>query len=640
MTNEELLKKTFTQEQRNWLAANGKKALGSTQEEKLGDLAKQLFENKVWANKTDKVHLAKVMGASKKSLDLNALGTVAGFSGKDSGLQFLNAYFGGEKDKAERDAWRVRIKDIYGDAAWDNVKKILRQAQTDVMDAEIAKNRADIIEGNAEGQGIGDWLASAALGIAAPRSKNAIKESREIGYGDILGDLGENIAYSAIPAGRIGQGVSKGIAAIGRNLPIIKNNARGAGKILGGALSEFIAPVAVEGMDVALGNHDTFEWENPAIGGAINLGVNKGLGRSAGLLLGTLGKKVSTKIPKPIRERLEGVKSQSEKLEDLVEDAESTIRMANETSPRAAMDETLRSGKFMPSSEEQQKAIDIMTLKDAADYTKKDADKKVKAIKEEIETDKDILADWEAELQGLKMQEETFGVTPDEQLRIKELQEDLIPDQKNNIDRSSEELDLAERAVKAREIMDNLPENLSPEQLANKGEYDATNWYAVKPTSFKGAGDVEKVLGLKEGLFAEHPELLGLYGKKPKSKPSDILGEAAMTWAVNKSGEDSDASMLNTLFGVSTKDLRESQEQKREQRKLTKAADVMNLEGVNEDDRAYLEEIKRTAGTDKDVLKGFGVGNTPKFRNWYLLRGADLVKNLAPQLYRPTFEVE
>jgi hypothetical protein len=194
--------------------------------------------------------------------------------------------------------------------------------------------------------------------------------------------------------------------------------------------------------------------------------------------------------------------------------------------------------------------------------------------------------------------------------------------------------------VKAREIMDNLPDKLSTEQLVNKGEYGDKNWYAVKPTSFKGAGDVEKVLGLKEGLFAEHPELLGLYGKKPKSKPSDILGEAAMTWAVNKSGEDSDASMLNTLFGVSTKDLRESQEQKREQRRLTKAADVMNLEGVNEDDKAYLEEIKRTAGTDKDVLKGFGVGNTPKFRNWYLLRGADLVKNLAPQLYRPTFDVE
>ncbi len=640
MTNQELIKKTFTQEQRNWLAENGKKASGSTQEEKLGDLAKQLFDNKVWANKADKVNLAKVMGSSKKSLDLNTLGTVAGFSGKDSGLQFLNAFFGGEKDKAERDAWRVRIKDIYGDAAWDNAKKVLRQAKTDMMNAEIAKNRADIIEGNAEDQGIGDWLLSAAYGIFAPRSKRSIKEGREVSVGDILGDIGENLAYSAIPAGRIGQGMSKGIAAVGRNLPIIKNNARGAGKILGGALSEFTAPLAVEGMDVALGNHDKFEWENPAIGGAVNLGVNKGLGRSAGLLLGTLGKKVSTRIPKPIRERLEGVKSQSEKLEDLVEEAENTVRMANETTPRAAMDETLRSGKFMPSTDEQQKAIDIMTLKDAADYTKKDADKKVKDIKEEINTDKDILADWEAELQGLKMQEETFGITPDDKLRIKELEEDLIPDQKNNLVRSAKELDLAERAVKAREIMDNLPDKLSAEQLANKGEYGATNWYAVKPTSFKSANDVEKVLGLKEGLFAENPELLGLYGKKPKSKPSDILGEAAMTWAVNKSGEDSDASMLNTLFGVSTKDLRENQEKKREQRKLTKAADVMKLDDVDEADKLYLEEIKRTAGTDKDVLKGFGVGNTSKFRNWYLLRGADLVKNLAPQLYRPTFEVE
>lgn len=633
----------FTEKQKAWLIENDLWFQDADSDKELEALrAKALYDADMASSVENRRELAKAADAGSPSYLLKAIAVTADkdkYADKDGVKKFVDDFFS-EKNRGVRDRWEDKINDAYGEGAWDNVKKILRNARIDMMNAEIAKNRADIIEGNAKGQGIGDWLASAAFGIVAPRSKNAIKEGREVGSKEILGDIGENVAYSLIPAGKIGQGMSKGLAAIGKNLPIIKNNARGAGKILGGALSEFIAPTAVEGMDVALGNHDKFEWENPAIGGAINLGVNKGLGRSAGLLLGTLGKKVSTKLPKPIRERLEGVKSQSEKLEDLVEDAESTIRMANETSPRAAMDETLRSGKFMPSTDEQQKAIDIMTLKDAADYTKKDADKKVKAIKEEIDTDKDILSDWEAELQGLKMQEETFGVTPDEKLRIKELEEELIPDQKNSLDRSAEELDLAERAVKARDIMDKLPDELSAEQLANKGEYGATNWYAVKPTSFKGASDVEKVLGLKEGLFAEHPELLGLYGKKPKSKPSDILGEAAMTWAVNKSGEDSDASMLNTLFGVSTKDLRESQEQKREQRKLTKAADVMNLDGVNEDDRAYLEEIKRTAGTDKDVLKGFGVGNTPKFRNWYLLRGADLVKNLAPQLYRPTFEVE
>lgn len=633
----------FTEKQKAWLIDNDLWFQDADSDQELEALrAKALYDADMASSVENRRELAKAADAGFPSYLLKAIAVTADkdkYADKDGVKKFIDDFFS-EKNRGVRDRWEDKINDAYGEGAWDNVKKILRNARIDMMNAEIAKNRADIIEGNAKGQGIGDWLASAAFGLVAPRSKNAVKEGRDPSAREILGDAGENVAYAFIPAGKIGQGMSKGLAAIGKNLPLIKNNARGAGKILGGALSEFIAPTAVEGMDVALGNHDTFEWENPAIGGAINLGVNKGLGRSAGLLLGTLGKKVSTKIPKPIRERLEGVKSQSEKLDDLVEDAESTIRLANETSPRAAMDETLRSGKFMPSSDEQQKAIDIMTLKDAADYTKKDAGKKVKAIKDEIETDKDILSDWEAELQGLKMQEETFGVTPDEKFRIKELEEDLIPDQKNNLVRSSKELDLAERAVKAREIMDNLPDKLSAEQLANKGEYGATNWYAVKPTSFKGAGDVEKVLGLKEGLFAEHPELLGLYGKKPKSKPSDILGEAAMTWAVNKSGEDSDASMLNTLFGVSTKDLRESQAQKREQRKLTKAADVMNLEGVNEDDKAYLEEIKRTAGTDKDVLKGFGVGNTPKFRNWYLLRGADLVKNLAPQLYRPTFEVE
>lgn len=440
----------FTEKQKAWLIDNDLWFQEADSDKELEALrAKALYDADMASSVENRRELAKAADAGFPSYLLKAIAVTADkdkYADKDGVKKFINDFFS-EKNRGVRDRWEDKINDAYGEGAWDNVKKILRNARIDMMNAEIAKNRADIIEGNAEGQGIGDWLASAAFGLVAPRTKNAYKEGREVRSGDILGDLGENVAYSLIPAGKIGQGMSKGLAAVGRNLPIIKNNARGAGKILGGALSEFIAPTAVEGMDVALGNHDTFEWENPAIGGAVNLGVNKGLGRSAGLLLGTLGKKVSTKIPKPIRERLEGVKSQSEKLDDLVEDAESTIRLANETSPRAAMDETLRSGKFMPSSDEQQKAIDIMTLKDAADYTKKDADKKVKAIKDEIETDKDILSDWEAELQGLKMQEETFGITPDEKFRIKELEEDLIPDQKNNLVRSSKELDLAERAV-------------------------------------------------------------------------------------------------------------------------------------------------------------------------------------------------
>ena len=79
MTNEELLKKTFTQEQRNWLAEHGEPVRG-TQTEMLSDLAKQLHNAKVYSNKDERVKLVKTINRTGKVYDLQSFATAAGFS--------------------------------------------------------------------------------------------------------------------------------------------------------------------------------------------------------------------------------------------------------------------------------------------------------------------------------------------------------------------------------------------------------------------------------------------------------------------------------------------------------------------------------------------------------------------------------
>jgi hypothetical protein len=55
---------------------------------------------------------------------------------------------------------------------------------------------------------------------------------------------------------------------------------------------------------------------------------------------------------------------------------------------------------------------------------------------------------------------------------------------------------------------------------------------------------------------------------------------------------------------------------------------------ASDDDKKFMKMVV----DNPDVLKGMGKGNTPAFRNWYLLRGSDILRGT--ELYRPTFEVE
>jgi hypothetical protein len=111
---------------------------------------------------------------------------------------------------------------------------------------------------------------------------------------------------------------------------------------------------------------------------------------------------------------------------------------------------------------------------------------------------------------------------------------------------------------------------------------------------------------------------------------------------VNKAGTDSDAQVASTITrgAVDPKKLRKEQYERREKKKMDKAASVL-LENVSRDydltdeDRKWLGMIEKNPG----MVMGYGkdAGSTD-FTLWMIRRGTDLLSNT--ELARPAFKVE
>ena len=136
-----------------------------------------------------------------------------------------------------------------------------------------------------------------------------------------------------------------------------------------------------------------------------------------------------------------------------------------------------------------------------------------------------------------------------------------------------------------------------------------------------------------------------------RAKALDAVTQAAESWAVNKYGSKKDATPV--LGGVSNlvqsvapdlniqnwmQDQRKGNMAKAEKKYKQSVADKviggLDKSELTPDDAKYLDIIRK----NPDVLKGMGEGNKPGFRNWYLLRGSDILRGT--DLYRPTFDVE
>lgn len=569
MTNEEIIRKNFTREQIDWLAKNGRKATGSTQEEKLSDLANQLFEAQVWSSKDDKVKLADIIGRKGNSYDLNSLAQAAGFSDSEeggktvrAGKKFLDAYFGNNSPKTERDLWRVRIKDKYGDDGWDKAKKVLQFAENDRMRAKIDRDRRDILEGNAKDQGALDWAASALWGLVSPRTKKAVLDDREVTGGDIAGDILSNAAY-AVP----GSLIARPGMALASKVPGI------ASQVLGKAVqagAQFAAPAAVYGIDKALGNET--DIYDPLLGGLANMGVNKVLGPALGRAMAITGGKISSRLPAPLREALEGAKGPRERARETVERARNTV-------------------KELEHPEKEYEDAFVRGLSSSDKYGRIGNAEKILAI----------------------------AGTADR----------LTPE-------------VSAQLASARKFS-NQVRDLAKDRPGTAGDmaFEPEYWLARKvapivhpKASAEGLGKWSKEY---EKVLRANPELMTLFQKEPLPSKADV----ALAYAVNKYGGDRTGANVaaQALTGgqLDPKKVRQDQEERRlKKRQGAEAEQILRprLEGLTGQDREFLQAI-----IDRpEIIQGYGIGNSQEFRNWYLLRGQELLQDT--KYFRPTTEVK
>lgn len=571
MTNAELLHKNFTTEQINWLAQNGKKAQGNTPDEKLADLARQLFSANVYATVDQKKSLAKLAGAGDLTYELQNLGQAAGFSDYKegdktvtAGDQFYDAYFGGNRNKTDRDLWRVRIKDKFGNDGWKNAKKVLEGESRNRMEAQIAKDREELFD---------SMPGSSIVELFRPRAAQAMKEGRDPTWRENLGDLGEQALY-AMPVGR----AAGAVTGAARVLP---GAARGAVKVLSNVAAQGAAPLAVSVMDDKLGNRD-FDWTDVGIGTATNLGVNKGLARLLGPAYQLAMGKVRGRMPESVVRFLEGGEPAETKAKNLVQEAYDKLKKHYAESNEDYLRKIARGETTNRLSDEELKRY--TNIAHLGDY--------VKEYRGLIQDQMGNLLKGETPMAGKKGVASLIGKDPTWQIDLASAQ-----GQKKNFDRMLEDL-----------------------LFTTVGSEEAT------------------------AAIAKDPILSSLFYRPTKREiANDLAGDMIQTYAVNKMGSDKDASIIGAAIpgGLNVKEIRKEQAKDREQKRQAGAAKVLGSwagqqQGLTKEDQDFLGLIARKP----EVIQGYGEGNSPRFRNWFLLRGQDLLRESGSDLFRPAFTTE
>lgn len=572
------LKEKFTKSQLDFLINNNVKPQGNSDAEVLANYARVLWDNRQWSGKEGAFKLNKIINAPGAVFDLHGIAEAAGFSDRQEGdtkipatSQFLDAYFGGEKDRGTRERWRTGIVEKYGDGAWDKAQKVIRRAENDRMNAGIADARRKEIDPSLSEASIGKWGTSALMGLFTPRRKQAYLEGRDPSFSETIGDIGQNILYAA-PAGKIAQGVK----AVGKSST--------ASKVLGNLMAQAAAPTAVVGMDQALGNKD-YTWDealtDAAIGTATNLGVNKGIAKILGPAYQMAMGKVRGRLPQGVIDFLEGNAPAKEKAQEKVDEAvDRLFKHYHETVGQALRDVANGRKPAMLNGDELQKVKDIVEL---GDYIRSGESSDLSdALTQAIKRNQ----------QGVKAVTEGIGKEPLWQLDTQTLDEMKKP---------------------------------FTESFAN----------ILKDTPYTQQTDAVKRAVMND------PELLALFYKKtPREAFDDAALDAIKTWGVNKYGSDKDAGIVMNTFGTPVKELRKEQaeDRKERERKASASRILGDLEragtSLTDEDAKWLKKIEQNPG----MVQGYGEGNSPAFRNWMLLRGADLL-NGTP-LYRPAFEVE
>lgn len=603
----------FTPEQRTWYANYGKPVSG-TNDQIVADVARQLFDANVYENEKQLNDLVRKIKAVSQTYDLESLATAAGVSAdsaRTASKILVDDYY--KVPESERELWNAGVNLEYGP---DGSEKMRR-----VIDAE-KRNRE-----YADRHKVG--TAAKVLGtIFAPRSLEAIQSGQAEGWKDALMskhgalDLGENVLM-ALPFGGWAGLLSKGARGA-------KAAKAAASAVLGAA----VAPHAVEAMDWAA-YHNTPE-QNPdravysegdaILGtgtnlvapwalGEIGTGMGKWFGYGNAANKGAPGVSEQTlDILKDMKKTGEWVKPSEESI-----DAVSTI---NSTMSREEAAASVGASQFAEASTKEAQANslrlqagDILESGHIVDnaplinYKLKEADK----------------LDKEAEaLRNKKM-------TKLEEARVSRAMEGAP---------RNDARDYIEAGFLEKRVRDIKKDGLDDGMGMSVGELlelaKSSDMYKDKISDILRFGN--------EFQNADYMDYLSL--KNPALKHA---ANAVKTWMVNKYGSKRDADVItgqasrllaniDPWLNISNNLAEKKQEAvDRKVRDLQKshAGQILSMDKtLTDEDRDWLKKIQ----DNPSIVTGIGEGNSARFRNWFLLRGQDLMRGTS--LFRPTPSVE
>lgn len=603
----------FTPEQRTWYANYGKPVSG-TNDQIVADVARQLFDANVYENEKQLNDLVRKIKAVSQIYDLESLATAAGVSAdsaRTASKILVDDYY--KVPESERELWNAGVNLEYGP---DGSEKMRR-----VIDAE-KRNRE-----YADRHKVG--TAAKVLGtIFAPRSLEAIQSGQAEGWKDALMskhgalDLGENVLM-ALPFGGWAGLLSKGARGA-------KAAKAAASAVLGAA----VAPHAVEAMDWAA-YHNTPE-QNPdravysegdaILGtgtnlvapwalGEIGTGMGKWFGYGNAANKGAPGVSEQTlDILKDMKKTGEWVKPSEESI-----DAVSTI---NSTMSREEAAASVGASQFAEASTKEAQANslrlqagDILESGHIVDnaplinYKLKEADK----------------LDKEAEaLRNKKM-------TKLEEARVSRAMEGAP---------RNDARDYIEAGFLEKRVRDIKKDGLDDGMGMSVGELlelaKSSDMYKDKISDILRFGN--------EFQNADYMDYLSL--KNPALKHA---ANAVKTWMVNKYGSKRDADVItgqasrllaniDPWLNISNNLAEKKQEAvDRKVRDLQKshAGQILSMDKtLTDEDRDWLKKIQ----DNPSIVTGIGEGNSARFRNWFLLRGQDLMRGTS--LFRPTPSVE
>ena len=603
----------FTPEQRTWYANHGKPVSG-TKDQMVADVARQLFDANVYANEKQVNDLVRKIKAVSQTYDLESLATAAGVSAdsaRTASKILADDYY--KVPQSERDLWNAGVNLEYGPGGSEKMRR--------VIDAE-KRNRE-----YADRHKIG--TAAKVLGtIFAPRSLEAIQSGQAEGWKDALLskhgalDLGENVLM-ALPFGGWAGIISKGARGA-------KAAKAAASAILGAAA----APHAVEAMDWAA-YHNTPE-QNPdrAVYSEGDALLGTGTNLVAPWVLGEIGNSMGKWLGYRNAAN-EGSRGVSQKTLDILKDMKKTGEWVN---PSKESIEAVSTINGTMSREEAAASVGVSQFADASAK--------------------------EAQANSLRLQ------------AVDIVESGHIVDNAPLISHKLKEADKLDKEAETlrKKNMTKLEEARVSRAMEGAPRNDARD-YIEAGFLEKRARDIEKE-GLDYGMGMSVGELLELAksSDKYKDKISDILrfgnefqnanymdylslknpalrqaADAAETWIVNKYGSKRDADLLTgqasrllaaidprlNMSNLLAEKKQEAVDRKVRDVQKSHAGRILSVDKtLTDEDRYWLNKIQ----DNPSIVYGIGEGNSARFRNWFLLRGQDIMRGTS--LFRPTPSVE